>query len=86
MEQLEALTAAFANFAWGTPLLILLVGGGLLGVMLIGISRGAFSNEAGLGTEVMAHGAAKTNEPIREGLVGMLGLSIPCWFVPVPHC
>jgi len=49
------------------------VGGGLLGVMLIGISRGAFSNEAGLGTEVMAHGAAKTNEPIREGLVGMLG-------------
>ena len=49
------------------------VGGGLLGVMLIGISRGAFSNEAGLGTEVMAHGAAKTNEPIREGLVAMLG-------------
>ena len=49
------------------------VGGGLMGVMLIGISRGAFSNEAGLGTEVMAHGAARTNEPIREGLVGMLG-------------
>ena len=49
------------------------VGGGLLGVMLIGISRGALSNEAGLGTEVMAHGAAKTNEPIREGLVAMLG-------------
>jgi len=49
------------------------LGGGLLGVMLIGISRGAFSNEAGLGTEVMAHGAAKTSEPIREGLVAMLG-------------
>lgn len=49
------------------------VGGGLLGVMLIGISRGAFSNEAGLGSEVMAHGAARTNEPIREGLVAMLG-------------
>lgn len=48
-------------------------GGGLLGVMLIGISRGAFSNEAGLGTEVMAHGAARTNEPIREGLVATLG-------------
>jgi AGCS family alanine or glycine:cation symporter len=41
--------------------------------MLIGISRGAFSNEAGVGTEVMAHGAARTNEPIREGLVAMLG-------------
>ena len=29
MEQLEALTAAFANFVWGTPLLVLLVGGGI---------------------------------------------------------
>ena len=49
------------------------VAGGLVGVMLIGVSRGVFSNEAGVGTEVMAHGAAKTNEPVREGLVGMLG-------------
>ena len=47
--------------------------GGLMGVVIIGVSRGVFSNEAGIGTEVMAHGAAKTNEPIREGLVGMLG-------------
>jgi AGCS family alanine or glycine:cation symporter len=47
--------------------------GGFLGVVLIGVSRGVFSNEAGLGTEVMAHGAARTNEPIREGLVAMLG-------------
>lgn len=49
------------------------VGGGLLGIVLIGISRGVFSNEAGVGTEVMAHGAARTREPIREGLVAMLG-------------
>ena len=49
------------------------VSGGFLGVMLIGISRGAFSNEAGVGTEVMAHGAAKTNEPIREGMLATLG-------------
>ena len=49
------------------------VGGGFLGVLLIGISRGAFSNEAGVGTEVMAHGAAKTNEPIREGMLATLG-------------
>jgi AGCS family alanine or glycine:cation symporter len=49
------------------------VSGGALGVMLIGISRGAFSNEAGVGTEVMAHGAAKTNEPIREGMLATLG-------------
>mgnify|MGYP001263220758 FL=1 len=49
------------------------VGGGFLGVMLIGISRGAFSNEAGVGTEVMAHSAAKTDEPIREGILATLG-------------
>ena len=49
------------------------ISGGLLGVIIIGVSRGVFSNEAGIGTEVLAHGAVKTNEPIREGLVGMLG-------------
>lgn len=49
------------------------VGGGFIGIMLIGVSRGVFSNEAGVGTEVMAHGAARTNEPIREGMVATLG-------------
>ncbi|ADJ29560.1 alanine/glycine:cation symporter family protein [Nitrosococcus watsonii] len=50
------------------------VAGGALGtVILMGVRRGAFSNEAGIGTEVMAHGAAKTSEPVREGLVAMLG-------------
>jgi len=39
----------------------------------MGVRRGAFSNEAGIGTEAMAHGAARTNEPIREGLVAMMG-------------
>ncbi|MFT4804056.1 MAG: AGCS family alanine or glycine:cation symporter [Psychroserpens sp.] len=48
--------------------------GGVLGALvLLGIKRGAFSNEAGIGTAPMAHGAAKTNEPVREGLVAMLG-------------
>ena len=51
--------------------------GGVLGALiLLGIRRGAFSNEAGIGTAPMAHGAAKTNEPIREGLVAMLGPAI----------
>ena len=49
------------------------IAGGFMGVMLVGISRGAFSNEAGVGTEVMAHGAARTNEPIREGVLATLG-------------
>lgn len=48
--------------------------GGALGTLIIlGIRRGAFSNEAGIGTAPMAHGAAKTSEPVREGLVAMLG-------------
>jgi len=50
------------------------VSGGVIGtVILIGVQRGAFSNEAGIGTESLAHGAAKTNEPAREGLVAMVG-------------
>jgi len=52
------------------------LGGALGGLILLGIRRGAFSNEAGIGTAPMAHGAAKTNEPIREGLVAMLGPAI----------
>ena len=50
------------------------VAGGAVGSMIsIGVRRGLFSNEAGTGTETMAHGAAKTKEPVREGLVAMLG-------------
>ncbi|MFK7832637.1 MAG: alanine/glycine:cation symporter family protein [Winogradskyella sp.] len=51
--------------------------GGVIGALILhGIKRGAFSNEAGIGTAPMAHGAAKTDEPIREGLVAMLGPAI----------
>lgn len=42
-------------------------------VLQIGIKRAAFSNEAGMGTAPMAHSNAQTNEPIKEGLVAMLG-------------
>ena len=50
-----------------------LYGGAIGGLILLGIRRGAFSNEAGIGTAPMAHGASMTNEPIKEGLVSMLG-------------
>lgn len=46
--------------------------GGLLGVVIWGVRRAAFSNEAGLGSSAVAHAAAKTQEPVREGLVAML--------------
>ena len=50
------------------------VKGGAIGTaIIIGVRRAAFSNEAGIGTAPMAHGAAKTDEPVREGLVAMLG-------------
>ena len=52
------------------------LGGVVGGLILLGIRRGAFSNEAGIGTAPMAHGAAKTDEPVREGLVAMLGPAI----------
>ena len=48
--------------------------GGLLGgAILMGARRAAFSNEAGLGSAAIAHAAAKTDEPIREGIVAMIG-------------
>lgn len=51
--------------------------GGVVGALIIlGIRRGAFSNEAGIGTAPLAHGAAKTNSPVKEGLVAMLGPAI----------
>lgn len=46
--------------------------GGLLGVIIQGVRRAAFSNEAGVGSASIAHSAAKTDEPIREGVVALL--------------
>ncbi len=46
--------------------------GGFLGVMVIGIKRAVFSNEAGIGSAPIAHAAAKTDEPISEGIVALL--------------
>ncbi|MDG1262893.1 MAG: alanine/glycine:cation symporter family protein [Flavobacteriales bacterium] len=46
--------------------------GGLIGVLIQGFRRAAFSNEAGIGSASIAHSAAKTDEPISEGLVSLL--------------
>ena len=46
--------------------------GGFLGVLVIGIQRAVFSNEAGVGSAAIAHSAAKTDEPISEGIVALL--------------
>ncbi|WP_422860964.1 alanine/glycine:cation symporter family protein [Flagellimonas sp. S174] len=50
-----------------------IVTGGFWGLVIIGVRRAMFSNEAGLGSAPMYHGQSKNDEPIREGLVAMLG-------------
>ena len=46
--------------------------GGIIGVLIVGFQRAAFSNEAGVGSASIAHSAAKTKEPISEGIVALL--------------
>lgn len=50
-----------------------IVTGGFWGLVIIGVKRAMFSNEAGLGSAPMYHGQSRNDEPIREGLVAMLG-------------
>jgi AGCS family alanine or glycine:cation symporter len=47
--------------------------GGFVGVLTQGVKRASFSNEAGLGSAAIAHAAAKTDKPVREGVVAMIG-------------
>ena len=51
-------------------------GSTLLMAIRFGVARGVFSNEAGLGTAPIAHAAARTNDPVRQGVIGMLGTFI----------
>ncbi|SES37494.1 alanine or glycine:cation symporter, AGCS family [Tranquillimonas rosea] len=59
-------TAATGGFA----------GAGLLAAIRFGVARGVFSNEAGLGSAPIAHAAAQTRDPVRQGTVAMLGTFI----------
>ena len=47
--------------------------GGFIGALVVGIKRAVFSNEGGVGSASIAHSAAKTDEPVREGIVAMIG-------------
>ncbi|WP_215224825.1 alanine/glycine:cation symporter family protein [Echinicola shivajiensis] len=49
------------------------LGGSVGAVIITGARRAAFSNEAGIGTAPMVHGASRNEEPVREGLIAMLG-------------
>lgn len=48
------------------------VTGGVIGAMIQGFKRAAFSNEAGIGSAAIAHSAVKTHEPVTEGFVSLL--------------
>ena len=77
-----ALIVIFANlstlpraFAWifGNAFNAKAVGGGFIGtVVRMGVARGIFSNEAGLGSAPIAHAASKTNDPVRQGIIAAL--------------
>ena len=57
--------------------------GGLVGVLIQGFKRAAFSNEAGIGSASIAHSAAKTDEPVSEGVVALWSHSLTRWsFAP----
>ena len=57
------------------------VAGGAIGAIVIGFQRAAFSNEAGLGSAAIAHSAARTDEPVREGVVALLEPFIDTMFI-----
>ena len=46
--------------------------GSMLGTLRIGVSRGTFTNEAGMGTAAIAHGGAEVDHPVRQGLMGIM--------------
>ncbi len=74
LEAVPAVLASIFHDAFnGTAALGGATGIAVSEVIRTGVKRAVFSNEAGLGTAPMAHGAAKTTEPVREGLVAMIG-------------
>ena len=78
---LASLIIIFANIEYmGTALGMIMEGafspmaglGGVMGVLIVGFQRAAFSNEAGAGSAAIAHSAVKTNYPASEGVVALL--------------
>jgi AGCS family alanine or glycine:cation symporter len=69
---------AVSYLAIGVVILLmnLSAGAGIAAAIRFGVARGIFSNEAGLGSAPIAHAAAKTNNPVRQGMIAMLGTFI----------
>ncbi len=65
-------TSAFSN----TAAVGGFTGAAVWAAIRFGVARGVFSNESGLGSAPIAHAAAQTNDPVRQGMIGMLGTFI----------
>lgn len=77
VEQVPAAFRLIATHAFtGTAAAGGFVGSTLWAAIRFGVARGIFSNEAGLGSAPIAHAAAKTHDPVRQGMIGMLGTFI----------
>ncbi|WEJ62385.1 alanine/glycine:cation symporter family protein [Thiomicrorhabdus lithotrophica] len=76
----DALPAAFATIIesafTGSAAAGGFAGAGIILAIQFGVARGVFSNEAGMGTAPIAHAAAKTNNPVEQGHIAMLGTFI----------
>jgi len=73
MDMIAESISLIFTMAFNPPAAVAGTGGGILLTMLWGIKRGLYSNEAGQGSAAIAHSTAKTNYPVREGAVAMLG-------------
>jgi AGCS family alanine or glycine:cation symporter len=72
----EAFALIFSDAFTGTAAAGGFAGASVWMAIQFGVARGVFSNEAGLGSAPIAHAAAKTTDPIRQGTIGMLGTFI----------
>lgn len=70
------LAQVFTDAFTGTAATGGFVGGTVAMAIQIGVARGVFSNEAGMGSAPIAHAAAQTDDPVRQGLIGSLGTFI----------
>ena len=72
----EAFKLIFSSAFNGTAATGGFAGAAVWAAIRFGVARGVFSNEAGLGSAPIAHAAAQTNDPVRQGMIGMLGTFI----------
>ncbi len=75
-QAVEALRLIFSSAFSGTAATGGFAGAAVWAAIRFGVARGVFSNEAGLGSAPIAHAAAQTNDPVRQGLIAMLGTFI----------